>query len=396
MSAEFHLRQRAVRQRLAGKPVTFICRQLERSRDWFYTWWQRYQAEGANGLRGRSCAPKAAPGQLSTEVRQAIVTIRDRLVRQRGSRERYRLAGAPTIRRELEGLGYAPLPSLRAIGRVLQQANRTSPPFCVQPTRPVAAYPGPQATHSNRVHQFDLVGPRYLKGRKVRYYFLVYKDAYDQTAHVEFWPKPTLDTVLGFVVRAWQRLGLPEYLQVDNGVLFAGTGRWPGSLNRFIRLVLLVGVKLVFIPEGQPFRNGSVENFNGWFQARLLAIQLHSPAQVRRELKALMEVCFRQNIHAHLGFQTPQQVRRPFHPRRLPANFKRHLQPLPIAVGKVSFIRKVRRSGRITVLGVKVRVGKRWQGRYVCAVLYTRTAMLQIYHAHQRIKEANFPIRGAG
>jgi hypothetical protein len=89
------------------------------------------------------------------------------------------------------------------------------------------------------VHQFDLVGPRYLKGRKVRYYFLVYKDAYDQTARVEFWPKPTLDTVLGFVVRAWQRLGLPEYLQVDNGVLFAGTGRWSGSFARSVALVAL-------------------------------------------------------------------------------------------------------------------------------------------------------------
>ena len=395
MSSEFHLRQRAVRQRLAGKPVTSICGQLERSRDWFYKWWQRFQEEGADGLRDRSCAPKASSGQLSTEVRQAIVTIRDRLVRQRGSRDRYRLAGAPTIRHELEGLGYSPLPSLRAIGRVLQQTDRTSPPFRVQPTCPVAAYPGPCATHSNRVHQFDLVGPRYLRGRKARYYFLVYKDAYDQAAYVEFWRKPTLDTVLGFVVRVWQRLGLPEYLQVDNGVLFAGTGRWPGSLNRFIRLALLVGVKLVFIPEGQPFRNGSVENFNGWFQPRLLAIQLHSPTQVRRELKALMEVCFREHLHPHLGFRTSQQVRRPFHPRRLPANFKRHLQPLPIAVGKVTFIRKVRRSGRITILGVKVRVGKRWQGRYVCAVLYTRNAMLKIYQAHQRIKEVNFSIRGS-
>jgi hypothetical protein len=246
------------------------------------------------------------------------------------------------------------------------------------------------------VHQFDLVGPRYLKGRRVRYYFLVYKDVYDQTAYVEFWRAPLVETVLGFVVRAWQRLGLPEYLQVDNGVLFAGTGRWPGSLSRFIRLALLVGVKLVFIPEGQPFRNGSAENFNGWFQERLLAIQLHRPADVRRELKILMEVCFQQNVHAHLEFRTPQQVRRSFHPRRLPANFKQHLQPLPIAVGKVIFIRKVRRSGRITILGMKIRVGKRWQGQYVCATLFTRNAMLKICQGRNPIKEVRFHIRGSG
>jgi len=329
-------------------------------------------------------------------MRGAIVAIRDRLVHERGAQARYRLAGAPTIRRELECLGYRPLPSLRSIERVLQQTDRTSPAFHLQPTRPAAAYPGPKATHSNHVHQFDLVGPRYLKGRRARYYFLVYKDAYDQASYLEFWRAPTLDTVLGFLVRAWRRLGLPEYLQVDNGVLFAGTGRWPGSLNRFIRLTLLVGVKLVFIPEGQPFRNGAVENFNGWFQPRLLAIRLNSPAQIRRELKTLMEVCFREHIHPHLEFRTPQQVRRSFHPRRLPANFKRHLQPLPIAVGKVIFIRKVRRSGRITILGVKVHVGKRWRGRYVCATLLTRNAMLRVYHARQWIKDVVYPLRGSG
>ena len=184
MSAEFYLRQRAVRQRLAGKPVTFICRQLERSRDWFYKWWQRYQEQGADGLRDRSCAPKTSPGQLPTEVKQAVVAIRDRLVRRHGSRDRYRLAGAATIRHELESLGYCPLPSLRAIGRVLQQTDRTSPAFGLQPTRPIAAYPGPKATRSNHVHQLDLVGPRYLKGRRSRYYFLVYKDVYDQAVYV--------------------------------------------------------------------------------------------------------------------------------------------------------------------------------------------------------------------
>jgi transposase-like protein len=229
MSSEFHLRRRAVRQRLDGKSVTFICGQLERSREWFYKWWQRYQEQGVDGLRDRSCAPHTSSGQLSSQIKQVIVAIRDRLVRRWGARDRYRLAGAPAIRRELDGLGYACLPSLRAIERVLQQTDRTSPPFRVQPTRPVAAYPGPQATHSNHVHQFDLVGPRYLKGRRVRYYFLVYKDVFDQAAYVEFWRAPTLDVVLGFVVRVWQRLGLPEYLQVDNDVLtsYADGGKRP-------------------------------------------------------------------------------------------------------------------------------------------------------------------------
>jgi transposase InsO family protein len=395
MSDEFQLRQRAVRLRLAGNPVTFICALLKRSRDWFYKWWQRFQEHGADGLHDQSRAPKTSPRRLSLEARQAIATIRDRLVRRYGPHDRYRLAGAATIQHELEILGFTPPPSLRQIDRELLRTGRTNPAFRVRPTVTHAQYPGPQAAHSNHVHQLDLVGPRYLKGSHVRYYFLVYKDAYDQTPYVEFHCAPTLDVVLAFLVRAWQRLGLPRIVQTDNGRLFAGTGRWPGSINRFIRLVLLVGVELVFIPEGEPFRNGSAENFNGWFQERLLSIRLHGPAHVRRELGVLMEVCFQEHVHPHLGFRTAKEVRRSLLPRRLPANFRRHLQPLPIPVGKVTSIRKVRPSGRITVLDVKVHVSKRLKGRYVRATLYTRTARLKIYHARDLVKEMDFPIRGS-
>lgn len=394
MSIDFQLRQQAVRLRLAGTPVVRICGHLERSRDWFYTWWQRYLKEGADGLRDRSRAPQSCPRQLTAEIRQAIVAIRDRLVHRWGPRARYRLAGAPTIRHELDVLGYRPLPSLRTIERILHQTGRTSPPFHLQPTLTRSTYPAPRARCSNDVHQLDIVGPRYLKGSHGRYYFLVYKDVYDHTVYVEFHRALTLDTVLAFSVRAWQRLGVPRRLQVDNDHLFAGTGRWPGSLNRFIRLALLVGLELVFIPEGEPFRNGSVEHFNGWFQERLWTIPLHAPAQVRRELGWLMSVCFHEHVHPHLGFRTSQQVRRSCQTRRLPANFKRHQHPLPIAAGKITFIRRVRRSGRITLLGVKIRVGKRWQGRYVRATLFTRHSSLKIYYAGHLIKQVAYPIRG--
>jgi hypothetical protein len=394
MSTEIQRRQRAIRMRLAGKTVTWVCEQLQRGRDWFYTWWGRYQDQGADGLRDQSRAPKTNARSVADEVQQAILNIRDRLVRRRGAQARYRLAGAPTIRHELEVLGYTPLPSLRTIGYVLQRAGRTCPPFRLEPTATTPVYPGPRARCSNHLHQLDLVGPRYLKGSRARYYFLVYKDVYDLTPFIGFFRAPDLDVVLKFLVQAWQCLGLPQILQVDNGVLFAGTGRWPGSLDRFIRLVLLVGIELVFIPEGEPFRNGATENFNGWFQERLLAIQLRGPAQVRRELKVLMEVCFREHVHPRLGFRTSREVRRGLHPRRLPANFQAHLQPMPVAIGKLSFIRKVRRSGRITILGVKIRAGKHLRGRYVQATLYTRNAKLKIHHGSKLIKTIDFPIRG--
>ncbi len=393
MSSELVLRQKAIRLKQAGRIVSWICQHLERSREWFYKWWRRYLLEGASGLRDRSHAPKTNPRGWSSEICQAILDIRDQLARRRGPRKRYRLAGAPTIRHELACLGYEPLPSLRTIVRVLQSGGRTSPAFRPQPCTNSSTYPPVHATHSNQRHQVDLIGPRYLKGSRRQWFFLVYRDVYDGAVFVEFQPKPRLEMVLAFVVRAWQKLGLPDVLQVDNSDVFGLTSH-PGSLSRFVRLALLVGIDLTYIPEHEPWRNGAIEHFNGWFQERWLAIPLHSPSQVRRKLVAMMDTCFREHIHPNLNFQTTAQVRQNLSPRTLPHNFCRHLQPLPVPIGRVTFIRRIRQSGRITILGAKFKVGKRLAHQYVYAILYTRTMVLKIHSGGHLIKQFDFPFVG--
>ena len=393
MSHELNLRQKAIRWKQAGRTVSWICQRLEHSREWFYKWWNRYQAEGASGLRDRSHAPQSSPHRWSGEMRQVILEVRDRLMRRRGPRARYRLAGAATIRHELACLGYEPLPSIRTIERVLQQGGRTSPAFRPEPCTSSRSYPKVRVTHSNQRHQLDLIGPRYLKGSRRQWYFLVYRDVYDGAVFVDFQPKPRMNGVLSFVVRAWQQLGLPDTLQVDNSDLFGLTSH-PGSLSRFIRLALLVGINLTFIPEHEPWRNGSIENFNGWLQERIFAISLHSASQVRRELAAMMEVCFHEHIHPQLNFQTTAQIRKNLSPRTLPHNFHRHLEALPVAIGRVTFLRRVRTSGRITILGVKFKVGKRLAHQYVSVILYTRTMIIKIHSRGHLIKQFDFPFVG--
>jgi hypothetical protein len=393
MSCELHLRQKAIRLRQAGGSVSWICRQLHRSRDWFYKWWGRYLDDGAAGLRERSRTPRTARRICSPEMRQAILDIRDRLMRRHGPRERYRLAGAPTIRHELECLGYEELPSLRTIERVLQEAGRTSPAFRPRPSTTSHDYPARPATRSNQLHQLDLIGPRYLKGSRRQWFFLVYRDVYDHAIYVEFQPKPKMESILDFVVRAWQRLGLPDRVQVDNSELFGLTSH-PGALSRFVRLALWVGVELTFIPEHEPWRNGAIESFNGWLQERVLSIPLHSPTQVRREVAALMSTCWTEHLHPHLNFQTTAHVRRGLSRRTLPHTFKGHRQPLPVAIGRVVFIRRVRPSGRITILGIKFKVGKRLAHHYVLARLYTRTMTLKVYSQGHLLKQFGFPFVG--
>jgi hypothetical protein len=84
-------------------------------------------------------------------------------------------------------------------------------------------------------------------------------------------------------------LGRPEQVQFDNARELAGGGQSAGALSRVLRLWLCYGVSPVFIPAGEPQFNGSVENFNGWFQNPLFQQHFTRPGDLRRELRRLQE-----------------------------------------------------------------------------------------------------------
>jgi transposase InsO family protein len=303
------------------------------------------------------------------------------------------LVGAAQIQAELEKLDYSPLPCLRTIERIVARAGLTCPPLRLAPRLARSQYPGPQAQDSNQVHQVDVVGPRYLKGDKTRYYFLVCKDVFDQAVYLEFVCSRRSQTVLTFLTHAWQELGLPNIVQFDNGREFCGWRTAAHSLCRVIRFCLRLDIEVLFIPEGKPCYNGAVEQFNGWFQPLLLNRPYRRPADARRQVKRLMTSVNEHHVHTHLGHCTTAQYRRSKSLRKLPADCQLHQQKkLPLSVGKVSFIRLVSAKGTINVLGQQFKVGKRLKFQYVKATLYTKLQALKIYHKGRLTKQFGYKL----
>ncbi len=72
----------------------------------------------------------------------------------------------------------------------------------------------------------------------------------------------------------------------------------------------------------------------------------------------------------------------------------RHLR-LPLARGRVSFIRRVATTGDVEVLGRAYFVGKRLAGRYVVATIFTHHRILVVTHERRTVKQYLFPIREA-
>jgi putative transposase len=379
MHDEFAARQRAIALRLSGRPVRYICQALGRSDFWFRKWWRRYLEAGAEGLYDLSHATHHVAQRLAPELERAILSIRRRLQAHAAPATRYRLIGAPAILAELKALDIRPLPNPRTIERVLQRHGLTAPRVRLAPLLPRQEWPGPTARGSNELHEVDLVGPVYLKGSSHRYYIWVGKDIFDGAVCLRLAGSRKMDEVLWFLGECWKDLGRPEQAQFDNARELAGWGPSARALSRVIRLCLRFGVSPVFIPEGEPQFNGSAENFNGWFQEPLFQHHFRRPGDLRRELARLQEAVNTQHVHPRLGGQTPAQHRRGLRLQKLPASFGVPTGRLPLAQGRVTFIRRVSWAGTVTVLSQSFRVGKKHKGLYLRLVIDTGRGKLTAY-----------------
>jgi len=180
---------------------------------------------------------------------------------------------------------------------------------------------------------------------------------------------------------------------MDNGSEFRGSLIYKRTFSQVVRLCLYLGIEPVFIPEGEPCRQGGIENFNGLFDRLFYRrFRFRTQAQVRRELQRLMVTANEQHPHQRLGYRTSAEVRRTHRPRRLPNNFVLPKR-LPLAAGRVSFIRRVRPSGRITLLNERFFVGRRLRSEYIWATIYTNREQLKIYKQGRLIKTFDYRIR---
>lgn len=390
MKDELEDRQRAIQLRLAGESIQSICRLVRRSRDWFHRWWQRYRAKGPDGLFELTRI-NHHPRRLAPELERTILSIRQRIESQTHPGTRYSLVGAQAILAELEALHIRPVPSPRTIERVLQRHGVTMPRIRLAPLVSRYTYPAPQALDSNHVHQVDCIGPIYLLGQRQRYYIWTCKDVYDGAVCLNLSRSRKMEAVLAFLGQCWKTLGRPRVVQFDNAREIVGWGPAARYLSRVLRLCLRFGIEPVLIPPAKPERQGSVENFNGWLQARLFQRHFSRVSALRLELQRLQDAVNTQHIHPRLGGLTPAQYRRQKQLSKLPPRYTIPTQPVPLAAGRVTFIRQVTPYGNIHLLSQSFKVGKRLKGQYVKAVLDTRRHRLTVYLNGRVLKRWPYP-----
>jgi putative transposase len=386
MNDEYQERIVAIRRYLEGNSAAQIYTALGRSPTWFFKWKNRYERYGLEGLKDLSKAPMHQARQTPEALETVLVQMRT--LREQREREatKYALIGAFAIHKELCELGYTP-PSSRTVHRILLRHGLIGHAPEEQSVREIIDrhYPAFTITAPGMLHQVDLVGPRYLKGSGQKYYFYNLRDVCSRRIAMEVGTNRQAKSVVDALILSWQRMGLPAILQHDNALEFRGSHRYPRSAGLVTKLCLALGIETVFIPPRHPWRNGTIENFNGLFQRRVLEAQeIANEEQLRQEVRTFEAVANTQHPHVPLAGQTSQEYEDAvqYRPQLLSSAFtfssRFHFTERPN--GKVSFICRIRKSGRITIASEKFALDPELAWDDVYATIFVKEQQLKIYH----------------
>ena len=198
--------------------------------------------------------------------------------------------------------------------------------------------------------------------------------------------------VASSLLRCWKVVGLPDFLQLDNELSFHGSHKHPRSPGLVIRLCLHFGVQPVFIPIGEPWRNGAIERFNDTYNKKFFRRQwFPSYAALKRQSKNFQRFHNKHHRYSCLKGKTPVAMLKAynFKPVTIGANTK-----LPtlgeFPDGNIILIRFIRSNRLLDIFGEKFKVSKSLVYSYVKAVIVTSIHTLQIYLGDEFVESFDY------
>lgn len=361
--------------------VTEICSTLGCSRSWFYKWLERYDENNDSWFKEESRAPRSIPGKVDKGVEQLVVDTRKELMAAPFSQY-----GPQAIYYTLLQKGYSPPPPW-TIARIVYRHDLVRKKKTGSYIAKGKTYPYSYCL----AHQMDFVGPRYLSS-KARYYFLSLIDCDGHWCQTSVLDNRRALSVCECLIRFWKGAGIPDFLQMDNDLSFWGSMNRPGAVGKVTRLCLLHGVTPVFIPQGEPWRNGIVEWFNNTMQKHLLS---HDYANLEQLKKAAVHYDQVHNEDHHYSSQngmTPKQAFQRLDYPLVPLD-QSYAMPkgnLPLERGEIHIIRFIRSDCKFNLFGLSFLLPEEAKYEYVKGIILTEEHRLLVFKDQQFITDFEF------
>lgn len=394
MADEEGLRQEAIRCYLQGECAATIAEELDRTERWVFKWLARYdEVGGTEWFRSESRAPNSRPTRTPEETVALILAARDKLEADPRTQR-----GAAAITWQLSSMGVAArdLPARWTIERVIKDSGRSRPrqrtkdryvpkgtPY---PFRPARSGPG-------ALHEIDAVGPRYLDGGS-EVHSLNIMDVGSHRVALQPLEHPTPKAFAAHLLRAWQRLGLPEVAQLDNHPSVRGDIKNPRIFGPVARLCLALGVVVRYIPLKEPWRNGAIEHFQDVFDKSFFRTERFKHFRHYARRGAAFEKLHNATHHySTLRGRTPD---------RAWAEAKL-LAPMPPAGfviperlprrGRIEVVRFIRSNRDLNLFNEHIRLPEQTVHQYVVAVIQVRAQRLVVTRAGEIVHESPYEVR---
>jgi IS30 family transposase len=395
MKTEIKLRRQAIALHLQGWNKSEIARKLQRSRSWVQRWVGRYTCTARShadlvSLQDHSRAPKHIPWAFPERIKRMVLEIR--MEREKGKRAKYQyaLVSAQAIYYELRELGISPLPTPDTIHLWLKQAGRIGERKSRKVPNPT--YPDLPCEAVNDVQELDFKGPLYLQDHAHKYYLVALRDKRSKKTALRALATKSMDAIVDFLISAWQKMGCPRYLKMDNCLDFRGSNLYPRSPSKLMRVCLDLGIQPVFIPLREPWRNGVVENLNGLLARFLFRMRTFQTEKQLYQAVQRMETTIN-TMHRlpALEGKTPQEFTANARLRYPPNNYDWRRRDLRLVKGNVTFLRFVRKSGRITLTAKdKFLIGKKYKWQYVMANVDVAKKKLRVICQGKHIRSFDY------
>lgn len=230
----------------------------------------------------------------------------------------------------------------------------------------------------NSIHQVDFWGQKNITGDG-RFYCLNIMDVYSR--RVITYParrKRTQEAVEG-IIKAWQHLGLPDYMQFDNALQFRGSNRYPRSFSKVIKLCLVNKIQPIFIPVSEPWRNGYIEKFNDTLNKKFFrAIKFESYPHMCNKLKSFTAYHNNEYRYSPLGDHTPEEVYKRDRLNSSKLKYKIPNNP-EIEDGNIHVIRLIRSDLKLNIFSETFDMPQELEYEYVVATICTDSHIIRVY-----------------
>lgn len=378
----------AVQRYLAGESPQIICDSLGKTKPWLYKWVSRHTPDDPSWCEGQSRRPLTSPYRTPAEIEEIVEMVRLSLY------NKGLFCGNQAIQWEMNDMEVQPIPSLSTIGRILRRRELTHRRTGRYEPKG-KKYPELPALTPNQTHQLDLVGPCYLTG-PTRFYSLHVIDVAINRCGIEPIPSKAAQSILNAIYTVWQRIGVPENLQVDNELAFFGSPAYPRGMGPLIRLCLRYGVNLWFIPPSEPWWNGVVEKFNDHYRQKFLAkVTMASMLELRQESLAFE--------HRHNSTYRYSKIKGKTPLKALASTNKKLVFPINDDVprhpldkpdeGCYHLVRFIRSDCRLNIFGEMFTVPPETQYEYVVATIDVKDQKLKLFLNQIQLEEYNYQLR---